>query len=225
MACPRSCEDLRPPNHLVLAARKKDWVLTPEAFERLLASLDADRERAGQRYENLRRKLIEFFEARGSNSPADHADEAINRVARRLDEGERVQDLSAYFYGVARLLFKETLRGRGREPLALDLAPALPIAADAEEHERRRQEEERRLQCFEVCLSKLPAASRVLIVEYYREEKGVKIEQRKRQADALNMSLNALRLRACRIRTELGDCITTCLDRSPETRNQSLVTD
>ena len=212
-------------NLSLLAARKKDWTLTPEAFERLLAALDADRERAGQRYENIRRKLIEFFEARGSHSPADHADETINRVARKLEEGESVQELDAYFYGVARLLFKETLRGHGKEPIALDLAPALPVAADDEEHEHRRQEEERRLQCFETCLSNLPTASRVLIVEYYREEKAAKIEQRKRQASALNMSLNALRLRACRIRTELGDCIATCLDRSPETRNQSLVTD
>ena len=204
----------------MLAARKKDWTLTQEAFERLLASLDADRERAGQQYENMRRKLIEFFEARGSNSPNDHADESINRVARRLDEGENVQDLSAYFYGVARLLLKETLRGRSKEPIALDFVPAPAIAANDEEHERRRQEEDRRLRCFEVCLSTLPTAHRILIVEYYREEQGVKIEQRKRQAEALNMSLNALRLRACRIRADLGDCINSCLARSLETRNR-----
>ena len=197
------------------AARKKDWILTKEAFERLLDSLDANRERAGEKYENVRRKLIEFFEARGSNSPADHADQTINRVARRLDEGEGVKDLSAYSYGVARLLLKETLRGRGKEPLTLDLAPAPLIVTDDDEDERRHLEEAR-LKCFEVCLSNLPAASRVLIIEYYREEKRIKIEQRKRQADALNMSLNALRLRACRIRVDLGDCITSCLDRSRE---------
>jgi len=197
------------------AARKKDWTLTKEAFERLLDSLDANRERAGEKYENVRRKLIEFFEARGSNSPADHADQTINRVARRLDEGEGVKDISAYSYGVARLLLKETLRGRGKEPLTLDLAPAPLIVTDDDEDERRHLEEVR-LKCFEVCLSNLPAASRVLIIEYYREEKGIKIEQRKRQADALNMSLNALRLRACRIRVDLGDCITSCLDRSRE---------
>ncbi len=197
------------------AARKKDWTLTKEAFERLLDSLDANRERAGEKYENVRRKLIEFFEARGSNSPADHADQTINRVARRLEEGEVVKDLSAYSYGVARLLLKETLRGRGKEPVTLNLAPAPLIVTDEDEDERRHLEEAR-LKCFEVCLSNLPAASRVLIIEYYREEKRIKIEQRKRQADALNMSLNALRLRACRIRAELGDCITSCLDRSRE---------
>lgn len=201
----------------MLAARKKDWTLTQEALERLLASLDVDRERAGEQYENLRRKLIEFFEARGSSSPADHADETINRVARRLEEGESVQDLSAYSYGVARLLLKETLRGRGKEPIALDLAPAPTVATDNEEQEQRRQEEELRLKCFEVCLSKLPTAHRILIVGYYREEQGVKIEQRKRQAEELNMSLNALRLRACRIRGELSNCINSCLERSLET--------
>src|SRR5438309_6302132 len=114
------------------ATRKKDWTLTKEAFERLLSSLDARRDRAGEKYENVRRKLIEFFEARGSHSPADHADETINRVARRLDEGESIQDLSAYFYGVARLLFKETLRRHDKEPITLDLAPALPIATEDE---------------------------------------------------------------------------------------------
>ena len=197
----------------MLATQKKDWTLTQDAFERLLAAFDADRDCAGQRYESTRLKLIEFFEARGSNSPAEHADETINRVARRLDEGERPQNLNAYFYGVARLLLKEAFRGLGKEPIALDLAPAPPFGTDDEEHERRRLQEERRLECFEVCLRKLSNVSRELIVEYYREEKGFKIEQRKLQADTLNLSLNALRLRACRIRTALCDCINTCMAR------------
>lgn len=208
----------------LLAARKKDWILTQQAFERLLASLDANRELAGQKYENVRRKLIEFFEARGSHSPIEQADETINRVARKLEEGESVQDLSRYFYGVARLLSKETLRARSKEPIGLDLASAPVTSADDEELERRRQDQEIRLECFEVCLSKLLAANRAFIIEYYREEKGVKIERRKRQAKLLNMSLNALRLRACRIRAELGDCINSCMERSPETQNRSLVT-
>ncbi len=198
----------------LLVARKKDWALTSEAFERLLASLDANREHAGQKYENLRRKLIEFFEARGSRSPTDHADEAINRVARKVEEGESVQDLSRYSYGVARLLFMETLRAREIEPITVDLATVPPIAADGEEHERRRQEQERRLECLEVCLTKLPAANRACIMEYYREENGVKIEQRKLQAEELNMSLNALRLHASRVRRELGNCVNSCLARS-----------
>lgn len=209
----------------LLATRKKDWILTNEAFEKLLASLDPDRERAGQKYENVRRKLIEFFEARGNYSPADYADETINRVARKLWEGEGIEDLNRYFYGVARLVLKETLRARDKEPITLDLAQAPALAADDEEQKLRRHEEELRRECFELCLSKLPAKHRLLIVEYYREDRGPKVEQRKRQAEALNTSLNALRLRACRIRVELGDCIDSCQARLAETRNQRFITD
>jgi DNA-directed RNA polymerase specialized sigma24 family protein len=196
-----------------LAPRKKDWTLNEDAFERLLASLDPNREQAGQIYESVRRKLIEFFEARGSHSPEDHTDETINRVARRVEEGEHVRDPARYFYGVARLLWMETLRLREKEPIALELAPPA-VAVDHEEQENLVQDRERRLNCFEVCLHQLPHENRVLIVEYYKEEKGLKIEQRKRQAELLNMSLNALRLRACRIRGDLEQCINSCLERS-----------
>jgi DNA-directed RNA polymerase specialized sigma24 family protein len=209
----------------LLVARKKDWTHSKEAFERLLASLDGNREAAGRKYENLRRKLIEFFEARGSRWPEEHADETFNRVARKVTEGENVQDLNRYSYGVARLLFMETLRARETEPIADDLAPLSLTAADHEENERFRQEQEGRLECLEDCLSKLPAANRACIIEYYREENGVKIEQRKRQAEALNMSLNALRLRASRIRAELGHCVHSCLARSRPTAKQSFITD
>ena len=39
--------------------------MTPEEFEALLAQLDPDRERAGERYETIRRKLVRLFEWRG----------------------------------------------------------------------------------------------------------------------------------------------------------------
>ncbi|MBA3256935.1 MAG: sigma-70 family RNA polymerase sigma factor, partial [Pyrinomonadaceae bacterium] len=151
----------------LLAARKKDWTLTKEAFERLLGSLDANREHAGQKYEDLRRKLVEFFGARGSGSPSDSADETINRVARKMEEGETIQDLSRYCYGVARLLFMETVRARDKEPVDLD--PATTPAAPDEEDLRRHDERERRLECLETCLNNLSSADHAFIVEYYRE--------------------------------------------------------
>jgi DNA-directed RNA polymerase specialized sigma24 family protein len=207
-----------------LATLKKDWILTEDAFERLLVFLDPNRDRAGQIYETVRRKLIEFFEARGSHSPEDQTDETINRVARKVEEGEDVREPSRYFYGVARLVWMETLRVRDKEPLALELVA--PVAAlDHEEQENMLQEREHRLDCFEVCLRQLPPAHRILIVEYYKEDKGLKIAQRKRQAGLLNLSLNALRLRACRIRGDIEQCVNSCLGRSSETRNQSTVTD
>ena len=54
---------------------KKKWVLTQEAFNRLLASLDADCEQAGQKYERIRLKLIHYFAWRGTTFPEAEADE------------------------------------------------------------------------------------------------------------------------------------------------------
>jgi len=196
-----------------MALGKTAWTLTPEAFERLLSSFDQDRERAGQKYEILRRKLLEFFEARGSHAPDEHADETLNRVARKLDEGEAIENLNNYCYGVARFLLMEASRGRAKEPIALDDDHAA-FGAIEEGDEQLRLERERRLDCFEECLRKLPGETRAFIVEYYREEKGLKIEQRKLLATRLNTTLNALRLRASRLRRELGTCINSCLSRS-----------
>lgn len=210
----------------VSTARKSEWVLTAEAFECLLRLFDADRESAGVKYELARRRLTEFFEARGSRSPSDHADETLNRAARRLAEGEPVEDINKYLYGVARLMLLEWGRSRERNVIALERVspPAAPSNEEREEEERRREGRERRYECFERCLEKLPAESRAFIVNYYKEEKGLKIEGRRRQAEALGMSANALRLRAARIRSTLERCVGECLGCTPETRNRASVT-
>lgn len=196
-----------------MATSKQDWRLTKEAFERLLDQLDTNRDQAGQKYENIRRKLIEFFEARGSESTDEHADETINRVARRIVEGEKIENIVNYVYGVARLLWLETLRARAKSAIPLDFAP-IPIAPNQDEQQREQLVKEERFTCFEGCLAELPAKHRLLVVDYYREEAGSKMDHRKQQAEALKMSLNALRLRACRIRNELAVCIETCLESS-----------
>jgi hypothetical protein len=40
-----------------------NWILTEEAFAKLLAYLDPDKERAGERYETLRLTLVKFLAA------------------------------------------------------------------------------------------------------------------------------------------------------------------
>jgi DNA-directed RNA polymerase specialized sigma24 family protein len=196
-----------------MALGRTVWTITPDAFERLLSSFDADREQAGRKYENLRRKLLEFFEARGSRTPDEHADETLNRVARKLNEGEAIENLNKYCYGVAKYLWMEVSRNQNKEPVALDdnYLSSAASEADDEEQEQLRLKRERRLECFEECLRKLPDETRIFIVEYYREENGLKIQQRKLQAERLKTTLNALRLRASRLRRDLGACINSCL--------------
>lgn len=203
---------------------KKEWNLTSEAFDQLLRAFDTDVDNAAQKYEIMRRKLVEFFEARGNDSPPDYADEAINRVARRIAEGEQIEDLNGYFYGVARLLWLEGLRSRQKEPAPLEETHT-PVAPNTTELERERQQREDRLTCLERCLSNLSSANRTLIVEYYREEKGIKIEHRKQQAARLNTTVNGLRLRASRIRVELSECVHSCVEEVSKTRNRRFDTD
>jgi DNA-directed RNA polymerase specialized sigma24 family protein len=185
---------------------KKKWVLTQEAFNRLLASLDADCEQAGQKYERIRLKLIHYFAWRGTTFPEAEADETINRVAQKIEAGEEIKNLNAYFYGVARLVFAESLRIREREQEAIKQAPLAEVSfKDYDSDSARRRV------CLANCLRHLPEESRDLIIEYYQDEQGKKIKRRKDLASRLDIPVNALRIRAHRIRTGLEMCVKECL--------------
>src|SRR6267378_7125721 len=119
----------------VSATARGKWTLTQEAFDRLLHSLDAERDRAGSIYQETRSNLIRFFEWRGCPFPEDHADEAINRVAKRVSEGEEVREPAKYFFGVARLLFLEIQKERTR---ALNAFANLPQADDCSDSNETR---------------------------------------------------------------------------------------
>ena len=95
--------------------RTTDRALTSAAFHGLLDRLDPDPQRAGEKYEALRRRLTAFFEWRGAPWPEEHADETINRVAKRAAEDETVIQIEAYAVGVARMVLLEALRERARE--------------------------------------------------------------------------------------------------------------
>lgn len=200
----------------------KGWVLSQEAFDKLLACLHPDRDRAAEKYEATRQKLITFFEIRGSLSPEDHADETINRVARKLEEGKEIyaSDALIYFYGVARNVLKEHWDRPGRDSDSMDdLASGKGPFQDpelAKEEEAARLLLERRLECLEQCLQKLPRETRELITDYYQGDKGIKVKNRNRLAEKLGMPLNALRIKACRLRAKLEDCVKGCLKESAE---------
>jgi RNA polymerase sigma factor (sigma-70 family) len=184
---------------------KSQWSLSGEALARFLARLDSDIDRAGEKYESLRLMLIKFFDWRGAHFPEECADETFNRVIRRIDEGETIRDIPTYCYGVARLIFLESLKSPENRMAGLEeLSPAALVAPDLEERDERRE-------CFERCLNELPLESRQLILQYYSDEKREKINRRLTLARRLGIPLNALRSRAQRIRNKLEECINSCL--------------
>jgi len=200
---------------------KRDWVLTPDAFEILLVNLHADRDRAGDEYERIRQKLLKFFKWRGCHDAEEYADRTIDRVARRIIEGVELRASNRYlfFHGVALNILKEHWRGPARDSNTLDdLPPSSSPAndpAEMREREEARQEQERRLECLGECLQNLPAEGRELVTKYHQSEGRAKIEGRKELAALLKIPLNALRIRVFRIRTELEGCVDGCLRRLP----------
>ena len=188
---------------------KKEWVLTKEAFDRFLGRLDVDRDKAGEKYECIRLKLLKYFQWRGSDLPDMEADETINRVARRIEEGENVYNLNAYIYGVARLIHAESVKKRNRKQEIVDDVYRLePSIADDNPEAAERQG------CFERCLGYLTKEDHEIITEYYQYETGQKIAHRKQLAIRLGISANALRIKAHRQRVNLEACVGECLKQS-----------
>ncbi len=194
-------------------SQKRRRALTQDAFDLLLGQLDADRQQAGTKYELLRRRLVKFFAWRGCSFPEDLTDETINRIARNLEAGEKVRDFAAYCAGVARRVFLESLRSRQREQ---EVIQGVSHYSATSFHEPDLREP-----CLERCLEKLPPDSSELIVEYYQEERQARIEARRDLAARLGIPLNALRIRAHRIRVRLESCVEQCVKRLSEERNDS----
>lgn len=183
---------------------KTSWVLNEKAFAKFLSCLGPDPERAGEAYEALREALVKFLDWRGARAPEELVDETFNRVARKLEEGDTIQDVPSYCHGVARLVFLQWLEHPDSRRVELEEAP--PIAAPAPEPEAVNV----RRECLTHCLRELPADSRQLITEYYRDERRQKIDNRSSLAERLGIPLNALRSRAQRIRNKIEQCVMRC---------------
>jgi RNA polymerase sigma factor (sigma-70 family) len=187
----------------------KQWTPTQESFDRLLAWFDADRERAGRKYEEIRQSLVRIFAWRGYGDAEDLADETINRVSRRVGEVAESYhgDPALYFYGVAKRLMLERARKEPAEPLTpeVELRHAARESHPAEDAERRDE-------CLSECLRRLDPENRKLILLYYEKERQSKIDFRKELARARRTDINALRVKVHRIRGALLKCVQSCLE-------------
>lgn len=184
------------------------------AFARLLDVLGPDRERAAERYEELRRGLIKFFEWRRSADPVTLVDEVMDRVARRLADGEEIRaaEPAGYFYGVARNVWRESVKRERRERTAISEVRPDATAA-ARESDDVDRETEQALTCLEQCLGALPVESRGVLLQYYQDRGIMRIERRRRLAEELAIAPGALRIRMLRIRDRLETCVNGCLAR------------
>lgn len=214
------------PNAELPAARpapKSEWRLSELAFRRLLDWLDEGLDSKGERYIEMRRRLVAFFDRKNCASPDDLADETLNRVARRLEETGSIEDTvpARYCYIIARYVFLETVHQARRDPISLsDLPPdrrdkAL-ASAPGDKSANNESSDEQRLACLRSCLGKLDDEQREMICQYYKGEQRTKIENRRAIAVRLGLTMNALSIRACRARAKLEGCVAECITRQAE---------
>jgi hypothetical protein len=135
--------------------------LAPEAFEQLLRALDPDRETAGQQYLSIRRQLADYFAWQACENPDELADLSLNRLARKLAEGEIIQSLERFAFGIARMVVREDRRSRAtRENVLRSLrVPAAGL-----------ERESAGIAMMQECIAALDHQSRDLITSYYTEE-------------------------------------------------------
>lgn len=190
---------------------KKNWVINDTAFTKLLEWLDEGKNSEGQKFLEMRGRLVAYFDRKNCLNPDELADETLNRVARRLEEEPIESEVPAkYCYITARFVFLESLREKADVSLD-EVGQKLPSLQNSIKESEEFENRERRLNCLENCVGQLGEANRELIIGYYYGKERVKIENRRALAQKFGLSVNALSIRAYRLRDKLETCVTKCV--------------
>lgn len=185
--------------------------LTRVAFRRLLEWLDDGTNSHGETYLEMRRRLVAYFDRRNRPFADELADETLNRVGRTLEKSGSIDVTppARYCYVVARFVLLEDIR-RGRRYVQVDEARSASSTTSLRRADDSGIVKERCLECLDRCLQKLKPEQRELAIEYYRDAKRERIERRRELAKRMGITLNALGIRAWRIRATLETCVAGC---------------
>ena len=187
------------------------------SFTRLLRWLDDGSDSQGERYLEMRRRLVAYFDRRNRPAADTLADETFDRVSRTLEESGRINVTppARYCYVVARFVLLEDIRRSRREVPFEETRPVLLQPQHRPDLPSQESSIDQPLDSLNRCLDKLKPEERHLIVEYYRDAKRDRINRRRDLARQLGISMNALAIRAWRLRANLERCVAVC-SRRPE---------
>ena len=184
-----------------------------ETFQLLLDRLDADPAIAAEKYETLRIKLVHLLQWRGcAESYADElADKTLDRVAAKLAGGEEVENINAFASAVARYIWLEHSRKNRTDAVGDDL-PETPVEMDMSFLD----DPDERMKCLRRCIAtKFTDDEKRLVVNYYDTEADEKAKTaRRRLAESFGLTMNAMKVRACRLRMRLEACINDCVEKA-----------
>jgi DNA-directed RNA polymerase specialized sigma24 family protein len=191
---------------------RHDSGMSGTAFTRLLRWLDDGSDSQGERYLEMRRRLVAYFDRRNRPAPDVLADETFDRVSRTLEESGRIKVTppARYCYVVARFVLLEDIRKSRRDVPFEETRAAMQHTRPGTATEDATDQS---LDCLGRCLNILKPEDRHLIVEYYRDAKRQRIDRRRELARELGISMNALGIRAWRLRANLERCVGACRKR------------
>jgi len=183
---------------------KRERHPTPEEFAKLLAWFHSDPDEAARTFTLTQSRLIRVFAARGCIDSESLADEVVNRVAVRIDMVKtNFSDPFRCCLAFVENVHREYRREEMQQQTAITPPPPRPS------HELQREDD-----CLSDCLAGLTQAERSLFEHYFQGEKRVRINGRKKLAEELLLTANALRLRAHHLRKHMLECMVTCLGES-----------
>lgn len=174
--------------------------MSDDLFEQFLIRCEPEMSSSAERHSRLQGKLIRFFSWRRCSDPEGLADETIGRLVTSVYAGETIEQPSGYALGTARNVYREYIRKQSR----------LTQICDESEAEIEKQHAPAKpdpfLECAELCLKRLPHDKRLLLEQYYSEER-----DREELARQDGVSLAGLRTKIHRLKAELRECYDECI--------------
>lgn len=182
---------------------KRERNPTEEEFKKLLLWLNPDPNHDGTDFTLIQSRLARIFTSRGCADSENLAVEVLNRVAVRIDTlvpkySDPLKCCIGFVDNVCHEHFRE---------IQIRVAAIPPPAP------RPAEELEREDVCLTECLEELGEGDRDIVIRYFEGEKSARIAGRKKLAEELHLTANALRIQAHRHRQRLRQCLQLCLER------------
>jgi hypothetical protein len=171
--------------------------------DHLLEWLDEGADSPGERFVELRRRLVAYFDRRHRPAAEALADETFRRIRDGLELGAVLAAASPahYCFAVAQQVLLEDVGLEGSS----NRAGGARRSGDARtvsgvETDERSARHAHQSDVVDRFLDALPYAARQVVVEYYRDPRNTARDHRRRVAERMNMTPTALGLCASRLR-------------------------
>lgn len=171
--------------------------MTEESLKILLENLSSNPDEAAKAYTDLRNSLVRYFQIKGDFDADEAADATLDRVALKLSQNTKIENVTRYGFGVARLIFLERLRTAGKNKKAHD--------GFYDEQKRDGADD---YSFFRECFGKLEQKEKEILSDYFADMLFADlIIYRERISAKYDISLNNLRIKVFRLRKRLDDCL------------------